>query len=432
MSPAEGPVIQARLRNGLEVRLKEIHTAPAVSTWIWYRVGSRNERPGSTGISHWTEHMQFKGTRAFPARMLDRAISRQGGFWNAFTWLDWTAYFETLPAHEADLALRLEADRMNRSLFDPKEVQSERTVIIAERQGHENDPTFRLSEEVQAAAFRVHAYHHEVIGDLADLQTIAREDLYRHYREFYVPTNAVLAMAGDFHTRKVLRRVRELFGDSPRRPRPVTPMRPEPDSSGERRVAVEGPGETPYLEVAYRAPAASHPDFFPLAILDSVLAGASSFNPFGGGISNKTSRLYRALVEGGLAAAVSGSLAATIDPYLYTLTVTIPPDRTPEESLARVDQEIDRILQTPLEEGEIAKAIKQARALFAYSSESITNQAFWLGYCEMFADYAWFTGYLPRIETVTPEEVLSAARAYLVPSRRVVGVYRPTGPGGRD
>ncbi|MGH2625744.1 MAG: M16 family metallopeptidase, partial [Anaerolineales bacterium] len=174
-----------------------------------------------------------------------------------------------------------------------------------------------------------------------------------------------------------------------------------------------------------------HPDFLPLAILDSVLAGASSFNPFGGGISNKTSRLYRALVEGGLAAAVSGSLAATIDPYLYTLTATIPPDRGPDEALVRVDQEIDRLLQSPLAADELAKAIKQARALFAYSSESITNQAFWLGYSEMFADYAWFEGYLSRIETVTPEAVLAAARTYLIPSRRVVGMYRPTGPGGR-
>lgn len=431
MRPAEGPVIRARLRNGLQVRLKEIHTAPAVSTWIWYRVGSRNERPGTTGVSHWTEHMQFKGTRAFPARVLERAVSREGGFWNAFTWLDWTAYFETLPVHQADLALRLEADRMRRSLFDAQEVAAERTVIIAERQGHENDPTFRLSEEVQAAAFRIHSYHHEVIGDLADLRTIARDDLFRHYREFYVPANAVLAVAGDIQPRQVMQRVRDLFGDLPRRPRPESPVRAEPEPSGERRVWVEGPGETPYLEVAYRAPAAADPDFFPLAILDSVLAGASSFNPFGGGISNKTSRLYRALVEGGLAASVSGSLSATIDPYLYTLMVTVRPDRTPDESLIRVDEEIDRLLQAPLTAEEIGKAIKQARALFAYSSESITNQGFWLGYSEMFADYGWFESYLSRIEAVTPEAVLAAARKYLLPSRRVVGLYRPTGAGGR-
>ena len=159
-----GAVTRTRLRNGLEVRLKEIHTAPLISTWAWYRVGARNEVPGITGISHWVEHMQFKGTPMFPAGTLDRAISREGGFWNAFTWMDWTAYFETMPQDRVELALKVEADRMHNSLFDPAEVESERTVIIAEREGSENEPTFRLSEEVHAAAFRVHPYHHMTIG----------------------------------------------------------------------------------------------------------------------------------------------------------------------------------------------------------------------------------------------------------------------------
>ncbi len=151
---------------------------------------------------------------------LDRAISREGGYWNAFTYLDWTTYFETLPADKVDLALRLEADRMVNSLFDPDEVASERTVIISERQGSENEPLFRLGEAVQAAAFRVHSYHHEVIGDLADLQSMQREDLYGHYRAHYVPNNAVLAIAGDFETDSMLERVRQVYeaippGDSP-------------------------------------------------------------------------------------------------------------------------------------------------------------------------------------------------------------------------
>jgi zinc protease len=203
----------------------------------------------------------------------------------------------------------------------------------------------------------------------------------------------------------------------------------ETEPPGERRVEVLGPGETPFLEVAYRVPKGAHPDFFPLAILDSVLAGASSFNPFGGGISNKTSRLYRELVEAGLAAAISGSLSTTLDPYLYTLIATLRPEGSPEAALQRLDEELDRIRQNPLAPEEIAKAIKQARALFAYSSESITNQAFWLGYSEMFADYSWFTDYLSKIEAVTAEQVLSAARSYLTPARRVVGTYRPSGPG---
>ncbi len=425
MAQKEDGVVRARLRNGLQILLKPMHTAPLISSWVWYRVGSRNEVPGITGISHWVEHMQFKGTPTFPGSMLDRAISRDGGYWNALTWIDWTAYFETMPADRIDLALRLEADRMVNSTFAPKEVESERTVIISERQGHENDPTFRLAEEVQAAAFRVHSYGHEVIGDMVDLQRMTREELYAHYRRYYVPANAVLALAGDFRPTPMLRRIRQLFGGIPRAPRPQFAPRPEPPQRGERRVTVEGPDDTPFLQVAYHAPAGGHPDFIPLSVLDSVLAGASSLNLFGSGISNKTSRLYRALVQGGLCASVSGSLSATIDPFLYMIRATVRPDKDPERALQVLDQEIERVLNEPLKAQELEKAKKQARALFAYGSESITNQGFWLGYAEMFADYQWFTSYLDRIAAVTADQVLEVARRYLVRRNRVVGMYRP-------
>jgi zinc protease len=144
--------MRTTLSNGMLVLLKEIHTAPIISHWVWYRVGSRNEISGITGISHWVEHMLFKGTPQFPPTVLDKAISRDGGFWNAFTYLDWTTFFETMPADKIDLGLRLEADRMANSLFDPSEVASERTVIISERQGNENEPLFRLGEELGAAS----------------------------------------------------------------------------------------------------------------------------------------------------------------------------------------------------------------------------------------------------------------------------------------
>ncbi len=425
MSKVQESILKTRLRNGLEVRLKEVHTAPLISGWVWYRVGSRHERAGITGISPWVEHMQFKGTPDFPAGVLDRAISRDGGYWNALTWVDWTSYFETMPADRIDLALRLEADRMVHSEFSPSEVKSERTVIISEREGHQNEPTFRLTEEVQAAAFRVHSYHHSVVGDMADLQTMTRDQLYEHYRRYYVPSNAVLAIAGDFRARSMLKRIRELFGAIPRQPRPEHHSRPEPAQTGERRVTVEGPGETPFLEIAYRAPHASDSDFHSLAVLDSVLTGASNLNFFGGGISNKTSRLYRALVEGEVAAAVRGGLAATVDPYLYSINVIVRSDHTPEQALEVLDGEVARLLDQPIEAEELTKAIKQARALFAYNSESITNQAFWLGFSEMFADYAWFETYLECLSKVTPQDVLDVASRYLLPKKRVVGMYYP-------
>jgi len=420
--------IKETLSNGLTVILKEIHTAPLISHWIWYRVGSRDEPTGLTGISHWVEHMQFKGTAQFPGGNLDRMLSRLGGYWNAFTFQDWTTYFEVLPAQEIDLAMRLEADRMQHTIYDPEEVASERTVVISERQGDENEPTFRLSEEVSAAAFRVHPYHHEIIGDMADLEAMRQEDLERHYHTYYAPNNAVLTVAGDFESKAMMARLRELYEVLPRRDNPPRIIRPEPPQHGERRVAVSGPGETCYVQVAYHVPQAAHADFFALTVLDSLLSGPSGLNMFGGGgISNKTSRLYRALVESEVAVGVYGTLQATIDPYLYTTSIIMRPEHAPEEALAIFDEQIEQLQMTKPSEADLARAIKQARALFAYSSESITNQAFWMGYAEMFDSVEWFPNYLKNLMQVTAEDMLRVAQTYLSTQNRTIGIYVPQG-----
>jgi zinc protease len=417
-------ILETTLSNGLAVRLKEIHTSPIISHWVWYRVGSRNEKPGLTGISHWVEHMQFKGTPQFPASILDKAISRDGGYWNAFTYLDWTTFFETLPADKIELGLKLEADRMVNSLYDPEEVESERTVIISEREGSENEPIFRLSEAVQNAAFSTHPYKIEIVGLKDDLRTIKRDDLYAHYRSHYSPANAVLAMAGDFDTTEMLRLIEDIYGSIPSHEVDRSPIPAEGPSTGEKRVDVTGPGETEYVQMAYRAPGAADPDFFAFTVLDSLLTGPSGLNMFGGGgISNKTSRLYRAVVDNELAVSVSGGLQATIDPFLYEIMLTLRNDRPVEKALSVIDSEVDRILSERVSEAEIARAVKQARALFAYGSENITNQAFWLGYSEMFASYSWFEKYVDRLEQVTPDMVRETAAKYLKPANRVVGYY---------
>ena len=413
-------ITQTTLKNGMKVMLKEIHTAPIISSWMWYRVGSRDESTGKTGVSHWTEHMQFKGTKKFPGGMLDKAISREGGRWNASTSRDSTRYFETMPADKIDLALQLEADRMTNSHFNPKEVASERTVIISEREGSENEPMFKLNEAVNQIAFRVHPYHHEIIGDKADLLAITRDDLYNHYRAYYVPNNALLAIAGDFETKTMLKRVKELFEPIPKGKTPPRLARPEPEQKGEARFTLEGTGETTFVEIAYRLPGAAHPDFFPLQALDSLLGGAS-------GLSGKTSRFYRALVDKEYAVDVSAWSESTIDPYLYRVVATLHPKRKPEETLAVIDSEIKKIQDELVSKDEITSAVKQARAVFAYSSESITNQAFWMGYAEIFASYSWFEKYLDNLAKVTPQDVQRVAREYLQPGKRVVGIYIPKG-----
>jgi zinc protease len=415
------------LENGLTVLLRESRHAPVTTFWVWYRVGSRNEVPGITGIAHWAEHMLFKGSEAFPKGEIDKQIARSGGMMNGLTWLDFTTFFETLPADRADLALRIESDRMAHALFDPKEVDLERTVIISERQGAENDPTFLLSEEVVASAFRVHPYHHDTIGDLCDLERITHADLWRHYQTHYGPDNAIVVAVGDFEASRMLARIQELFGPIPARSNPPAINRPEPPQRGERRVNLEGPGSTDYLEAVYHAPAARDVDFLPMVVLSAILTGASGMNLFGGSPPNRSSRLYRALVETELAAGVSGSVWPMLDPFLYSISTTVRAGRSLAEVEDALDREMERILGEPITEDEVATAVKQAQAQFAYSSESVTNQGFWLGFSEVVADTDWFESYLDKLSAVTVDDVTRVANLYLPRRNRVMGHYLAQG-----
>ena len=415
------------LENGLTVLLKESRHAPVTTFWIWYRVGSRNELPGITGIAHWAEHMLFKGSDAFPKGEIDTQVARNGGVMNGLTWLDFTTFFETLPADRIDLGLRIESDRMVNAAFDPEEVPLERTVIISERQGSENQPTFLLSEEVVGAAFRVHPYHHMTIGDMCDLETITHEELWRHYQTYYGPDNAIAVAVGDFDSPQILTRVEELFGPIPARSNPPEIARPEPSQRGERRVNLEGPGATAYVQAAYHAPAATESDFFPMVILSTILTGATGMNLFAPGPPNRSSRLYRALVATGLAAGVSGSLSPMLDPFLYSISATVRTGKSLEEVEAGLDAELERIQQEPISEDELNTAMKQARAQFAYSSESVTNQGFWLGFSAVVANTEWFESFLDQLASVSVEDVHRVANTYLTRRNRTVGHYVPQG-----
>ena len=414
------------LRNGLRVILREVHSAPVISFWVAYKIGSRNERTGQTGISHWVEHMLFKGTEKFPAGVLDREIDRTGGQWNAFTSMDYTMYYETMPADRIDLALEAEADRMEHAVFAPEEVESERTVIISERQGSENSPMFWLNEELRAAAFRVHGYHHTILGDMADLQTITRDDLFAYYQRHYNPANATIVAVGAFQNSEMRAKIERHFGHLPTATAPKLFSRPEPEQSGERRVMVERPGATAFLSIAHRVPQATHDDWFKMEILDSVLTG------IGGSLDSKTSRLYKTLIKSGIAAGMDAGLSETIDPYLYNITVTINDGHTHEEAEALVLAEIERLKDGGITQRELEKAKKQARASFAYSTESVTNQAYWLAQSAILGDIDWFNGYLDRLHSITADDVQAVAQRYLVPQQRITGWLIPTGTDFED
>ncbi len=413
------------LKNGMQVILCESHVAPVASFWVYYRVGSRNELPGSTGISHWVEHMLFKGTEQFPRGEFDKAVSRAGGVFNGMTSQDWTTYFETFPSDRIELALQVESDRMANSIFDPEETESERTVIISEREGSENSYLYLLQEEVQAAAYRLHAYQHPIIGWKNDLLIMQRDDLYGHYRTYYTPNNAIAVAVGDFDTQTMLSKIEDHFAHLPPGP-PVPKVRlQEPEQKAERRVFLRGNDPTAYLIMVFHAPQATHPDFFPLIVMDAVLGGAKGMGLFGGGTNNRSNRLYKALVDTQLTVAAQSSYQPTIDPDLFSFSATLAPGIDHQQVEAAIWAEINKIQESGVTTAELQKAIKQTKAQFAYSSESVTYQAYWLGFSEIIASTEWLDEWQANLTAVTADDVQRVANTYFAIDKQTVGWYLP-------
>ncbi len=416
------------LDNGLIVILRELHHAPVVSFWIWYRVGGRNEKPGITGASHWVEHLMFKGSPNFPAGTLDRMVSREGGHWNAFTTHDFTAYYETLPSLQTDLALRLEADRMTGAIMTEEDVEVERSIILSERQMYEDQPTFKLGEKLAIEAFHVHPYRHEVIGDEVDLYSMTRDDLFRHYKSYYKPSNAVVVATGDFDSKAMVSRIRELFDVIPASPAPPPVQTSEPQQLAERRVTVHGSGETAYLAYAFHTPAATHPDFYPLVLLNAAYAGGSSLGFFGGITSNKSSRLYKSLVATDMAAAVSGNISPTLDPYLYIISAISRPGFKMEDLEEELENQLTLLADKPITQSELDKALKRARVQYVTAGESVTGQAQMLGMAEVVGgDVHWYEKTLEAIRKVSLDDIDRVRDLYLRKENRIVGIYEPSG-----
>jgi zinc protease len=415
------------LDNGLRVLVQEVRTAPLASVWCWYRVGSKNEGPGLTGVSHWVEHMNFKGTTNIPRDKVKGIIEQFGGYWNGYTWIDQTTYTETASRDVLDRMLFIEAERMANCLYDPADCESERTVIISELQGGENDPDQLLDQELTATAFRAHAYRHPTIGWLGDLQTMTRDDLYSYYRRYYVPNNATLVVVGDVDRDDVMRRVVRHFGVIEPRDLRANPSTREPEQLGERRVTVSRQGTTAYLKIGYHAPSILDPDFFPLLVLDAVLTGAKGVNlwaSFRTPPPQRSARLYRALVDGGVASAVNGAMVPTQEPFLYTISVTAT-EGTP---LAAVEEatlaQLEAVRRHGITEQELHKAKNQLRARLVFEGDCISNIAHQLGYFDTIANWNLVLSLRARIDAVTLHQVGEAA-ARLKTTNRTIGWFDP-------
>ena len=414
------PVTRQRLDNGLEVLVREIPHAAVSGCWALYRVGSRNERLGITGTSHMVEHMLFKGGGKLGKGDIGKMVTRLGGEYNGFTTKDFTAYYEILPADHIETGLMIEAERMMNAAFDPREVDAERSVMLSEREGNENDPEFQCMEELFLTSYRIHPYRWSEGGLKQDIARIEREDLIDYYHKYYAPENAVLVIVGPYKASQILPRVEKYFASAEPRGKPAEPVEAEPTQVGERRVGLRAISEADYVKVAYHTPKFDNADIYSLIMLDAVLGGIRLFAFGPGQTSGRSLRLYKALVERKIASYASSEFWPTIDPSVFMLDMTVwngvPVDRAEKALLA----EVDKLHSKPPAKNELERALSQVKAQYAYALDGVTRQGFLIGIFELVTSFETMDALVQKLSSVTPEQISEAARKYLSSENRTV------------
>jgi zinc protease len=419
-------VKQTVLSNGLTVLTKEVHTTPVVSVQVWYRVGSRNEGKGINGLSHQLEHLLFKGTKDRPIQF-GRLFSALGSESNAFTSYDETAYFGTVEQDKLDALLVLEADRMRNALNSAEYLASEKKVVISELQGYENSPGYRLGRAVMRSAFPNRTYGLPVGGTKADVEKFTVDQVQQYYKAYYRPDNATLVVTGDFDTNTVLGRIKQIYGPIPK---PAEPLLSQPakglgvSANGAKKpsspIVLKEPGSNPLLSVVYPLPDANHPDVPAIDVMDAILTGGRS------------SRLYQALVEPGLASSVSASASEPIEPGWYEISVTPAAGQSLTQAEKTLQQTLSAFRQQSVSSEELERAKTQLQASFIFGNQDITSQANQLGFTQtVTGDYRFTDRYLAAIKRVTAADVQRVARAYLKPEVQTVGFFEPTLASGK-
>jgi len=370
--------------------------------------------------------MLFKGTPSHPKGDLDRLLARYGAQWNAFTNEDVTCYFETVPKARYATALELESDRMRNALISLEETEAERTVIVSEREGLENDPSFLLGEERQAVAFSRHPYGQGVIGSKDEIRLMGRDGLYAHYRRFYAPNNAYVVVAGDDDATSLVDQAARAFaGLEPSKDLGEPPRAPEPPQHGERRIVVHRAGGTlPLVMLAFKAPRATDPMAPALAALAVALAGTSGGSD---GASGRSSRLHRAIVEKGLATDVDASFRLTKDPNLFWVDATLRPEIKHADVERALMSELDRIAIEPLTDEEFARVRRQIVAATAFGTDTITWRAYRCGEILSTGAAASLADWYAKLAAVTRDQIREAAAVMFNERSRNVGWFIPTG-----
>jgi zinc protease len=415
-SRGQESVVEATLDNGLRVLLLEDHRSPIVSFQVWYRVGSRNEARGATGIAHFLEHLMFKGTPRHGPRQFARLIEQNGGQDNAFTTHDVTSYFVNIAADRLDLVIELEADRMQNLLLDPREIDSERQVVIEERRTRtEDDPGGFLGEAVSAIAFKAHPYGQPIIGWMEDLTRITPEEIRAFYKTYYVPSNAIVVAVGDFKAAEVLDRIRKTFGAIPRAPAPPPLKAVEPAQDGERRVRLEKQAELPIVYLGYHVPSHRSEDAPVLEVLSTILS------------AGRASRIYRNLIyDRHLALDAGGDYSYfAFDPSLFWFWATAMPGQTPDTLEKALVAEMERLKREPVTDEELRRAKNQTEAAFVFQEDSVHRRASLLARFELLGGHRLKDDYLTRIRAVTAADITRVARAWFPEDKKNVGVLVP-------
>ena len=415
-APAADRVVATTLDNGLRVLLLEDHRSPIVSFQVWYRVGSRNEQRGATGIAHFLEHLMFKGTPTHGPKQFARLVEQNGGQDNAFTSQDVTSYFVNIAADKLDLVIELEADRMQNLTLNPKEIASEREVVIEERRTRtEDDPGGFLGEEVGSIAFKAHPYGYPIIGWMEDIKRITPDEIRAFYKTYYVPNNAIVVAVGAFKAPEAVEKIRRRFGRIPRGRVPPPVVAVEPVQNGERRAAVRKQAELPIVYLAWHVPSQRSNDGPALEVLSTILAGG------------RASRLYRDLVyQRQLALEAGGDYSYfSIDPNLFWFWATPMPGQTAETLEKELLAHMDRLKTEPVTEEELARAKNQIEAAMVFQEDSIHRRASLLARFEVIGGFALKDSFIARIRAVSAADLTRVASTWFAPDKKSIGVLQP-------
>lgn len=403
------------LKNGMKFLVVEDFSIPNANMYLFYKVGSRNEHQGITGLSHFFEHMMFNGAKKYGPKLFDRTMEFNGGSNNAYTTENVTVYTDWFPGSAAEVIFDLEGDRIASLSIDPKMVESERGVVLSERRtGLENSPWRLLLQSVQATAFQEHPYHWPVIGYEDDMKNWTQQDLERYFKTYYAPNNCVVVVSGAIKMEQVKLLAEKYIEPISAQPTPPIVHIVEPAQTGERRITVKKEVATPYLMIAYHTPESKNEDYYALNILSSVLS------------SGQSSRLYTALVnQKQLATAVDSDYGQTFDPGLFNVYAVANKNVNDADLENAIYTEIEKIKKDGISENELQKIKNQKLMEFYSQVETIDGKSNNIGTYEVFfGDYRKMFNAPANYNKITVADVQNVAKKYFIKSNRTVGILK--------